>query len=377
MKTKLLSLILAAFSFTGFSAQTFTANGINYKITDAVAKTVEVAPAALNYSGNITIPATVAYNAENYAVTALGKQAFENGYFTSLSLPEGLLTIGERAVAGCSQLPSLSIPASVTAIAPDALLYTANKLNSLTVAATNAHYKSVNNVLFTKDGKTLLVYANKAVTAYTVPAGVTALADHAFNSSDIVSVVLPDGVQTIGNRAFERCYNLSQINFPTTLQSIGEWAFCYSVLSSAILPDNISVIGDWAFYYCEKMKNLHLPAQLTEVKQYCFSYCKLVPSVEIPEGVKVIYGDGFSYISELTSVVIPSTMETIYHYAFSDNPKLEKITCKASVPPVLDPVGYGKGWVFGQRQSQITLYVPQGSKAAYQAAEVWKDFKEK
>ncbi|EPE9920704.1 leucine-rich repeat protein, partial [Flavobacterium psychrophilum] len=109
---KLLFFILIP--FLGI-AQDFTANHIRYTITSSTAPfTVKVARNR-NFSGVAVIPETVAYNSENYAVTAIGESAFEHcNNLTSVTIPNSATTIGKDSFVGCSGLISVTIPNSVT-----------------------------------------------------------------------------------------------------------------------------------------------------------------------------------------------------------------------------------------------------------------------
>lgn len=95
---KLLSLVLAMTAL-GVSAQTFTSEGLNYKVTSATAKTVEVTTASPAYAiAEVTVPATVTYEGVTYSVTGIGDKAFMgNSTLTSITLPDGLKRIGTSA----------------------------------------------------------------------------------------------------------------------------------------------------------------------------------------------------------------------------------------------------------------------------------------
>ena len=106
------------------------------------------------------------------------------------------------------------------------------------VAEDNPFLKSVDGAVFSKDGKTLIAYPNAATeTHYTVPAGVTAIADHAFaNNINLQSVSLPIGLKSIGSSAFYRCCSLISINIPLTVTELGANAF-----DSCMLLERVSM----------------------------------------------------------------------------------------------------------------------------------------
>ncbi len=100
MKT---AMLLVAWCCTmGAWAYDFEANGIYYGITSTADKTIEVVAGDTQYSGDVTIPATVTYNGTTYRVTSIAWSAFKDcSRLTSIVLPESLTLIGNFAFSGC------------------------------------------------------------------------------------------------------------------------------------------------------------------------------------------------------------------------------------------------------------------------------------
>ncbi len=150
-------------------------------------------------------------------------------YLTSVSLPNSLTKIGYSTFANCFALESLEIPSGVTSVGPSALSGCRN-LKTVTVAEGNTSYKTIDDVLYTADGKQLVLYpCGKEADTLTVPDGVTSIQAYALRYCNNLSTVnMPESLTTIGKQAFLGCSNLTSITIPATVNSIGENAFGYT-----------------------------------------------------------------------------------------------------------------------------------------------------
>ncbi len=110
---------------TAMAQETFSKDGIYYRV-NANQKNVTVVACddeEESYSGNITIPAKVTNGSVTYNVTNIGESAFNQSDITSISLPEGLLSIGKSAFRECQGLKSVTIPSSVLVIEREAFIF--------------------------------------------------------------------------------------------------------------------------------------------------------------------------------------------------------------------------------------------------------------
>ncbi|MBQ4143128.1 MAG: leucine-rich repeat domain-containing protein, partial [Thermoguttaceae bacterium] len=141
-------------------------------------------------------------------------------------------SIGKRAFYECNSLTSVTIPNSVTSIGGGPFA-ACDKLTEIYVSARNTHFKSVDGILFSADGKTLIqVPRGKGLTEYTIPDGVTSIGKDAFcGCSSLTSVTIPHSVTSIGNWAFSWCASLTSVTIPNSVTSIGDKAFhsCHSL----------------------------------------------------------------------------------------------------------------------------------------------------
>lgn len=159
---------------------------------------------------------------------------------TTLVIEEGVNTFEIDFFKNCKELVTMSIPHRVTTIMMNSL-YGFSKLRTLTVAESNTHYKSVGNVLFSKDGTQLIIYPGEGTNRdYTIPAGVTSIKPAAFYENKMLtSVNIPSSVTSIGTQAFYRCTSLENVAFASNNQliSIENFAFIEcNKLTSLILP---------------------------------------------------------------------------------------------------------------------------------------------
>ena len=116
----------------------------------------------------------------------------------------------------------------------------------------------------------------------------------AFKDTEIITVIIPDGVTSIGGGAFHDCRALTSITIPDSVTSIGDEAFyrCRS-LTSITIPDSVTYLGGRAFCGCSSLISITVPDGVTSIGDSMFSFCSYLTSVTIPESV--IYIDSFAF----------------------------------------------------------------------------------
>ncbi|MDR0371470.1 MAG: leucine-rich repeat domain-containing protein, partial [Prevotellaceae bacterium] len=176
--------------------------------------------------------------------------------------------------------------------------------------------------------------------------------------NDITAIMVENGVTTIGESAFFECVNLTDV----------------------ITPLSVTSIGDFAFYGCSKLTSVKLGNGVKSVGMTAFSGCTGLTEIVIPDNVEKIAVAAFGQCTGLTSVTIGKSVVTIEYGGFSGCSNLTTIT---NLNPTPQNIG-GYLNVFGKMEStpgpdlsRVTLYVvSEEAKTAYEAAPVWKDFKE-
>ena len=334
MKTAMLVVLWCC--TMGAWAYDFEADGIYYGITSTADKTVEVVVGDAKYSGDVTIPATVAYNGMTYRVTSIGEHAFYDcSNLASIVIPEGVTSIRDYAFYDCSSLTSIVIPKGLT---------------------------SIGNSAF---------HDCSSLASITLPESLTSIGEHAFSfCSSLTSIVIPDGVTSIGENAFSDCGSLASITFSESLTSIGKNAFfnCRA-LASIVIPDGVTTIEYYTFGSCSGLTSITIPEGVTSIGDGAFDSCSSLASITIPEGVTSIGYYAFRDCSSLASITLPESLTSIGWRAFYGCISLQAIHSRAITPPTC-----GTYCFYSVDKTSCTLYVPKGMLEAYKAADEWKDF---
>ena len=205
-------------------------NGTNITFADASVKALCVANWDTNSNGELSEDEAAAVTSlgevfvSNAEITSFNELQFFTGLteignsafygcssLASITLPTTLQALGLGVFSGCSALPTINIPAQVTEIGY-ACFTDCAALTNITVDADNANFKSVDGVLYTKDGKTLVAYPDgKAGTSYEIPDGTNIINDYSFCNSKLTELVIPASVYTMGSYAFNENATLTTI----------------------------------------------------------------------------------------------------------------------------------------------------------------------
>lgn len=118
---------------------------------------------------------------------------------------------------------------------------------------------------------------------------------------DIKKVVIEKGITSIGDLAFLKCKNLTEIEIPDSVKSLGEGSFQYCAsLSTVEIPDNITRIGGATFFACQNLMTVKLPDTVTQIDVWAFAGCESLTTIEIPESVTEIGKNAFNGSDNLT-----------------------------------------------------------------------------
>ncbi|MBO2516337.1 MAG: hypothetical protein CW338_03540 [Clostridiales bacterium] len=170
---------------------------------------------------------------------------------------------------------------------------------------------------------------------------------------NIQSVIIEEGITSIGDYAFYRIDNLTSVSFPSTLECIGTEAFRSAKMESITLPNGLTQIGPSAFGWCTKLKSVDIPDSVVTIGASAFYCCthlekvRISPSISVlnkavfgntrvkeiivPAGVTSIGERCFESCGDLVSIKIPVTVTSVEKGAFSGCKKLKEVHYEGTI----------------------------------------------
>ena len=385
---------------------------------------------------NITIPANV---------TAIDVGVFNSCRLTEVTFAKNskLERIGTTAFAGCRGLTSITLPSSVISIEKEAFLYCA-KLTTVTMKGATpptlgdnifesceelntifvpvnaltgyqkdwSPYKSKlaiggfcgadgheSDVTWKLQNGTLTISGTGTMADYSyyqapwnayrdtietvvIEDGVTSIGQYAFYAcTSLASITIPKSVTSIGEFAFNNCKALENIDLPEELTKINRYAFAQSGLTSVTIPANVKEISKGTFKECTALENVILSENITLINEDAFNGCQSLETIIFPEVLTTIHQNAFA-ASGLTGVTIPKSVDLIGIGAFSVCEHLDSVIMEKETPCAVGPNIFGdenpgsldtRSKFVKENTKGIT--VPYGSLSAYQQANGWDTYK--
>lgn len=307
-------------------AQTFVVDGIYYSVKSK--QEVSVSCSTWGHYievSNLVIPSEVTYNGRAYSVTSIDDSAFglygESYTFTSVVIPESVVSIGDFAFANCKNIVSISLPDSMEYIGEGAF----HSCNSLITLAIPSNVKCIEDDAFS--------YCS-SLASITIPNSVEDIGKRSFAyCSSLDSIVIPNSVTSIGEEAFRGCGSLMSITFPKNVTFIGGQAFA-GTLWYDVQPEGLVYIGKVAYRYKEEsLENVCISIKdgTISVSPYAFSSCTDITAVSIPNGLKYIGNKAFEGCNGFTFITLPDGVISIGEQAFKRCSNLETVVIPESL----------------------------------------------
>ena len=184
-------------------------------------------------------------------------------------------------------------------------------------------------------------YGCTDITSVTIPGSITNIENKYVGwgvfkgCTGLITVVIGDGVQQIGEETFYGCTSLTSIVMPNSVTNIGLRAFngC-TALTSIVIPSSVTAIENLAFAGCTSLASIAISYGVISIGSYAFSGCTGLTSITIPNSVTSIGGSAFSGCTGLTSFTIGNSVTSIENSSFKNCTSLVSISIPNSVTSI-------------------------------------------
>lgn len=390
---------LASKDITVANTMEVVLDGFTYKCIPAYRKAILVSGGNDHSKTELTIPATVVADGTECKVTAISDAAFYNWWnIRTLTIPEGIETIGDEAFRYCGSLTRLDLPSTLKGIGTRA--FEESGLTDI-VSHIAAPFAISDDVFVTWDQNAGQYVPSKA-TLY-VPIGTKSLYQNTAGWNLFTSIVegeLKDaiinhvkyqyssgtGTATATGTDLDKVGELVIPTFVTingqkyTVREIRSYAFAEKSVTSLTLPEELQFIGDYAFQRNYKLTDFTMPSKLQSIGRGAFWNCNGLRTVNLPEGLKALGIEAFGACNGLQKLTLPSTLTSIGNYVINYCSSLSAVISHIQDPfYISDYTFVNTPWNNATQQNDIypspaTLYVPAGTKSKYQAISGWTKF---
>lgn len=176
-----------------------------------------------------------------------------------------------------------------------------------------------------------------------------------------VQVEIPEGLRSIGDRAFEFCFGLTGVSIPDTITSIGNGAFRYCTsLGHVCIPNSVTAIGDEAFSDCTALTGIHISDAVKTIGESAFARCTGLQEITLPNTLESIGNSAFFFCRSLVEVAVPGSVAVIGRFAFTSCTSLRDLT-------IADGVKRIRSWAFDGCTALKELTLPPNIKIGKRA----------
>ena len=267
-------------------------------------------------------------------LSTIGEHTFDScESLTKVDLSKNIITLGGFSFRGCGKLKEVILSEKTTTL-NNSVFASCSSLNKITLPVSINFYSSAFSATTSLKEIILLKGTGIGTTLKQANSSTTnSYSNTPWSGKTIDTIVIPEGVTTLGNNYF---YNAKVSNFilPSTLTTLGESVFSqtniYSIGeigsgASIEIPNNLKTIPTKTFYNCDNLTNVTLPSNITTIGEYAFQNCNSLNTIDVSTGVTSIGTYAFSNNAMLKKVILSNKMTTIPTYLFYECDSLTNI----------------------------------------------------
>ena len=223
------------------------------------------------------------------------------------------------------------------------------------------------------------------ITQLTIGDSVTNIGESAFEDcTSLTNLKMGNSIVYIGEDAFLGCFALNEIHisdlsawckikfdgYASNPTSSGEHLYLNDKeIIDLVIPEDITTIGQFAFCGCTALKSVTYNNSLENIGYSAFANCKGLKRIIIPESCETVQRNTFSGCEGLEEITLPSTCIVCYDYSFEDCNNIKRINCNATIPPVIYANTFSNSIY-----PKTLLNVPEGCVDVYKETDIWKEF---
>lgn len=278
-------------------------------------------------------------------------------------LPESLDVIGDYALCNCVKITTLKLPSHMSSIGRYAFSQLLQLRGELVIPE---GIKTIDVSSF---------YFDQYVTSVKLPSTLEEIKrDGISGFVSIKHLDLPEDLRIIRDTGIGAMLGYKgTLTLPASLEILDCYACCNSAMEKVVFKKGCKVkyVGDYCFEACAYLTSVEFSDDIEEIGEGAFGH-GVLHEMYSPKSLRIIHKEAFKLCRLLNIVVLSENIQSIEEEAFAECNRLRDVYIKAAVPPMINATAFGAQGM----PIEKTLYVPVGAKAAYEAAPVWKDFKE-